>query len=73
LLTSLSGAAYVLPHSAAALVAAGAGFYVQDAPPISQPIFAGITMRNRHRAAYRKLMRLAHDQFGPKTQGRPKA
>ncbi len=65
LLTSLSGSAYVLEHSAKALVAAGACAYVQDAPPIAQSVFVGLNARNRHRATYRRLIRMLHDQYGP--------
>ncbi|PJI86228.1 DNA-binding transcriptional LysR family regulator [Yoonia maricola] len=67
LLTSLSGSAYVLAHSAQALVASGICQIVQDAPAISQPVFVGMNVRNRHRAAYRKLTRALHDQYGAET------
>lgn len=65
LLTSLSGTAYVLRHSADALVATGKWHIVTDAPVIAQPVFVGLNMRNRHRTAYRKLVRILHDQYGP--------
>ncbi|WP_373409552.1 LysR family transcriptional regulator [Yoonia sp.] len=65
LLTSLSGSAYVLAHSAQALVAAGECQIVQDAPPITQTVFVGLNVRNRHRAAYRKLIKALHEQYGP--------
>ncbi|WP_341367139.1 LysR family transcriptional regulator [Yoonia sp. BS5-3] len=57
LLTSLSGTAYVLRRSADDLVAAGHCGLVADAPVINQPVFAGVNLRNRHRASYRRLMR----------------
>lgn len=63
LLTSLSGTAYVLKHSAEALIAAGTCFLVKDAPVITQPVFAGLNVRNRHRAAYRKLVSILHQQY----------
>ena len=63
LLTSLSGTAYVLKHSAEALVAAGTCRLVQDAPVITQPVFVGLNLRNRHRAAYRKLVSILHHQY----------
>ncbi len=63
LLTSLSGSAYVLRHSAEALVASGICQLVVDAPIIPQPVFAGVNLRNRHRTAYRKLMNILHDQY----------
>ena len=63
LLTSLSGAGYVLRHSADALIAAGQGHLVKQAPVIAQTVFAGVNARNRHRAAYRKMQRVLLDQY----------
>ncbi len=63
LLTSLSGTAYVLRHSATALVRAGSCRHVQDAPVITQPVFAGVNRRNHHRAAYRKLLQILRQQY----------
>lgn len=63
LLTSLSGTAYVLEHSAKALIDAGACQSVQDAPAIDQSVFVGVNVRNRHRAAFRKLIRALHEQY----------
>jgi DNA-binding transcriptional LysR family regulator len=63
LLTSLKGTAYVLRNSAQNLIAAGTCHLVSDAPIISQPVFAGLNMRNRHRAAYRKLIGILRDQY----------
>lgn len=63
LLTSLSGTSYVLQHSAQQLIAAGTCQRVAEAPVIAQPVFAGLNMRNRHRTAYRKLMRILHAQY----------
>lgn len=63
LLTSLSGTAYVLEHSAKGLVGSGTCTYVNRAPVISQPVFAGLNLRNRHRAAFRKLVRILHDHY----------
>lgn len=70
LLTSLSGSAYVLDHSAKALAAAGTYQIVKDAPPIMQTVFAGLNVRNRHRAAYRKLTKALHAQYGVETSMR---
>lgn len=58
LLTSLTGTAFVLRHSAAKLEEAGLCKRVQDAPVIKQPVSVGINMRNRHRTPYRRLMRI---------------
>lgn len=63
LLTSLSGSAYVLEHSAKALSSVSKCYRVKGAPVITQPVFAGLNIRNRHRAAYRKLVRILHDQY----------
>lgn len=71
LLTSLSGTAYVLQHSAETLAANGTCVPVRDAPVISQPVFAGLNIRNRHRASYRKLLGILRDQYaGDSNQGR---
>ena len=74
LVTSLGGTAYVLAPSAQGLVAGGLCRLVADAPVITQPVFAGVTLRNRHRAAYRRMVRILDGHFGsplPKTAGRP--
>ena len=63
LLTSLSGTAYVLQHSAKDLVASGTCQRVADAPVITQPVFAGLNIRNRHRPAYRKLFGILRAQY----------
>jgi hypothetical protein len=63
LLTSLSGTAYVRQDSAHQLVASGTCFVVKGAPIITQPIFAGLNMRNRHRPAYRKMFGILRAQF----------
>lgn len=73
LLTSLSGTAYVLRRSADVLVAAGTCHHVVDAPVITQPVFAGVNLRNRHRTAYRRLMRQLDGQFGPARAARKTA
>lgn len=70
LLTSLSGSGYVQVHSAKALVASQVCAYVTGAPVIHQPVFVGVNLRNRHRAAYRKLMRILHDQYAAKGPNR---
>ncbi|MDX8346527.1 LysR family transcriptional regulator [Cognatiyoonia sp. IB215446] len=63
LLTSLSGAGYVLRHSANALIAAGTCYPVANAPVISQSVFAGINARNRHRSVYRRMLRILMDHY----------
>ena len=67
-----SSARCVAP-SAQALIAAGQCHLVTDAPVITQPVFAGVTLRNRHRAAYRRMVRILDGHFGsspPMTAGR---
>ena len=70
LLTSLGGAAYVMRHSANALVDTGHWRIVSDAPVITQPVFAGVNMRNRHRAAYRKMLNLLRQHYAGSAAGR---
>ena len=70
LLTSLSGSAYVLEHSAKALVQSGTCMLVEDAPVIPQAVFAGVNVRNRHRAAYRKLIKALYPQYQGETARR---
>lgn len=70
LLTSLSGTAYVLRHSAQTLVDAGTCAVVADAPVIDQPVFAGLNLRNRHRAPYRRMVNILRAHYGPQTARR---
>lgn len=70
LLTSMTGTAYVLRQSATNLIADGKCTLVQDAPVIAQPVFAGLNIRNRHRAAYRKLGSVLRTQYGAAAQDR---
>ena len=67
LLTSLSGTAYVMRHSAEALVASGTCAYVEDAPVIAQPVLAGLNLRNRHRSAFRRLVGILRAHYGPRS------
>ncbi len=63
LLASMTGTAYVLERSAKKLIETGACHPVQDAPRLTQPVFAGVNNRNRHRSAYRKLGRILRDHY----------
>lgn len=65
LLRSLGGTSYVLRNSAEELVREGLCRLVTDAPPIPQPIFAGLHVRNRHRSAHRRLQQIVRTRFGP--------
>ena len=58
LLGSMGGAGYVMRHAAGRLVGDGRFQLVADAPVITQPVFAGINLRNRHRATYRQMSRI---------------
>lgn len=69
LLGALGGTAYVLRHSAEELVRAGACRLVGDAPPMPQPIFAGLHVRNRHRSAHRRMLQILRARFGPSGAG----
>lgn len=73
LLASLTGTAYVLRRSAEDLTAAGICHPVTDAPVITQPVFAGVNLRNRHRASYRRLIRQLNTQFAPSRADRARA
>ena len=65
LIRSLGGAAYVLRQSAQEMVQAGICKLVSDAPPIPQPVFAGLHIRNRHRAMHRRILQILRTRFGP--------
>lgn len=65
LLGTLGGSAYVLRHSAEELERTGIARLVPDAPPIPQPIFAGLHVRNRHRSAHRRLLQVLRSRFSP--------
>jgi len=65
LLRSLGGTAYVLRQSVDELERDGLCRLVSDAPPIAQPIFAGLHVRNRHRSAHRRLLQIVRSHFGP--------
>jgi DNA-binding transcriptional LysR family regulator len=75
LVTALQSAGYVLEHAAYDLAQRGKAQIVQDAPVVTQPVFAGVTLRNRHRMAYRRMVRLIATHFGatpaPERQKRP--
>ncbi|MCB2136267.1 MAG: LysR family transcriptional regulator [Rhodobacteraceae bacterium] len=65
LINSLGGSAYMLRQSADELVQSGVCRFVADAPPLPQPIFAGMHIRNRHRSAHRRLLQILRSRFGP--------
>ncbi len=63
MLRALGGSAYVLSQHADALIADGAFRKVEDAPAITQTVFASVNMRNRHRSAFRRLVTILGDHF----------
>lgn len=65
LVSALGGTAYVLRNSAEDLVRTGTCRLVADAPPMPQPIYAGIHIRHRHRSAHRRLLSILGQRFGP--------
>lgn len=72
MLGSLGGSAYVLRQSADALVGTGRFKPVGDAPPITQTVFCGLHMRNRHRSAYRHFVTLLREHFAMPGAARPR-
>lgn len=64
LMLSMGGSAYVIEEMAREMVAAGQCRLVADAPVISQAVFAGVHLRNRHRAAHRRLLQYLRSHFG---------
>lgn len=63
LLTSMDATGYVLAHSAKSLVASGHCRMVKDAPKITQPIYVGVSLRNRHRGPYKKLQEILRSHY----------
>ncbi|PUB17577.1 LysR family transcriptional regulator [Yoonia sediminilitoris] len=63
LLMSMNATGYVLAHSAKALVDAGHCTLVQGAPRITQPVYAGVNLRNRHRTPYKRLQKILRSHF----------
>lgn len=65
MLLSLGGTAYILKQVAEDLTAEGKCSFVTDAPPITQTVYAGVNVRNRHRNAFRRLIKILRDSFFP--------
>jgi DNA-binding transcriptional LysR family regulator len=63
MLGSLGGSAYVLRQNAGALLETGRFKPVIDAPQITQTVFCGLHMRNRHRSTFRHLVMLLREHF----------
>lgn len=63
LLASLGGSAYILEESAMELAAAGQYRFVTDAPPILQPVFSALHIRNRHSHFHMKMASIVRRYF----------
>jgi DNA-binding transcriptional LysR family regulator len=57
LLVALGGSAYVLRETALELERTGQAARVAGAPRIAQPVHAAVHLKNRHRGAYRRVLR----------------
>ncbi|MFN0113653.1 MAG: LysR family transcriptional regulator [Paracoccaceae bacterium] len=64
LIARTGGTSYVLAETAEAMTRAGTCAYVADAPPIGQPVFAAVHVRDRHRPMHLRLLRLLRERFG---------
>ncbi len=66
LLKAMGGAGYVLSDTAKAAVEVEGHHLVSDAPPITQPVYALVHARNRHRTMHRRLIQVlsAHLRSG---------
>lgn len=63
LLGSLGGSAFVLEDAAREMTASGKYHWVSGVEPISQPVFFGVHVRNRHKPSVRKLASLSRKRF----------
>ncbi len=63
LLQALGGTTYLPTETARSLIAEGAAHAVQNAPTIHQPVFVAMHLRNRHRAAFRRMAKLLRDRI----------
>ncbi len=63
LFTALGGTTYLPSETARTLIAEGTAHPVPDAPAIHQPVFAAMHLRNRHRAAFRRMTKLLRDRI----------
>lgn len=64
LFIALGGATYLPTEMADALIAEDKAHAVPQAPKITQPVFVAMHLRNRHRAAYRRMARVLRDRIG---------
>ncbi|MEJ6391872.1 LysR family transcriptional regulator [Gymnodinialimonas sp. 2305UL16-5] len=62
LLQALGGTTYLPVNMADTLITDGAARAVANAPKIAQPVFVAMHLRNRHRAAYRRMAKVLRDR-----------
>ena len=63
LLTAMGGSAFLLEPTAARLVAEGRAALVADVPPLGQPVYAALHVRNRPGHVHRRLLTILRDRF----------
>lgn len=64
LLVALGGTTYLPVEMAEDLIAEGTAHAVPGAPKITQPVFVAMHLRNRHRAAFRRMAKVLRDRIG---------
>lgn len=69
LLTGMGGTAYLAEETARALVAAGSVQPVQDAPVLSQPVHAGMALRQRTARLQARLLAIVRHRFEARPGG----
>ncbi|MEC9342264.1 MAG: LysR family transcriptional regulator [Pseudomonadota bacterium] len=63
MLAALGGSAYVLEETALAMVADQGYRFVEDAPAISQPVYAAVHLQHRHSHIHRRLHNVIRKHF----------
>jgi len=63
LLSTIGGTGFVLADTAQQMVETGQFGYVEDVPPVTQPIYAAMNLRNRTARIYRRVFRIANRHF----------
>ena len=61
---ALGGATYLPAEMAQTLIISHQAHAVPDAPTIGQPVFTALHLRNRHRAAYRRMTKTLRQRMG---------
>lgn len=69
LVTGFDGSAYVAEDAAQALVAGGAVRLVAEAPVLTQPVHAGMALRQRTARLQARLLAIVRHQFGVRRPG----